>query len=263
MPGHGDDDSERAGVAEREYAALLERARSDPSVVGIVVFGSRAAGPFVEPASDVDCFVIVDGSEDQTRPWQTPHGSPVEAWAVKLDAFSRHALPGDPMTWNRPAFIRARVDLDKLDGEIGRIVERKRRLDPAEANELAATSLDGAINSIYRALRNLEGGRRLGGRMDALASIDPLLTTVFALEGRVRPFNKWLVYELETDPLRTPAFTSLIDRIEELVADPGADRLRGAFRMLETAARAGGHGAVIDSWEPDVAWLRGEAPYRQ
>lgn len=245
------------------YWELLARAKTDPAVVGVVVFGSRAAGPFAEPGSDVDCFVVVDGPADEAARWQTPHGSPVEAWAMTLDTFRRHALPGDPMTWNRPAFIRARVDLDKLDGEIGRIVDRKRRLDPAEAGELAASAIDGAINSMYRALRNLEGARRLGGQMDALESIGPLLTAAFALEARVRPFNKWLVYELGVEPLESPAFARLIERIEDIVADPSAEHVRDAFRMLDAAARFRGHGAVVDSWEPDVAWLRGEAPYRQ
>jgi hypothetical protein len=116
---------------------------------------------------------------------------------------------------------------------------------------------------MYRALRNLESGRSLGGRMDALESLAPLLTTVFALEGRVRPFNKWLVFELAEEPLQTPAFGNLVERLEAFLADPSAERVRDAFRMLEDAARAQDHGAIVDSWEPDLAWLRGDATYRR
>jgi predicted nucleotidyltransferase len=245
--------------ADAAYAALLERARVDPAVVGVVVFGSRAAGRYATEASDVDAFVVVDGSPEAAAEWQTPHGSLVEVWAMTLDAFRAHALPGDAAAWNRPALIRARVDLDKLDGEIGRIVDRKRRLEPDEARALVDSALDDAINSMYRALRNLEGGRELGGRLDALESVGPLLTTVFALEGRVRPFNKWLAFELEQDPLRTPAFARLLEGVDALTTRPTAERIREAFRMLEGPARAGGHGAVVDGWEPDVGWLRGEA----
>lgn len=248
---------------QTEYEALLDRAAADPRVVGIVVFGSRAAGPYATAESDVDCFVVVDGSREQARAWATPHGAPVEVWAMTLDEFRAHALPGDAATWNRPALIRARVDLDKLDGEIGRIVDRKRRLEPDESREVAGFALDGAINSIYRALRNLEGGRTLAGRLDALEAIGPFLTTVFALEGRVRPFNKWLAFELETEPLRTPAFADLTERVTAWAGDLSAERIRAAFRVLEAAARAAGHGTVVDGWEPDVAWLRGEAAYRR
>jgi hypothetical protein len=248
--------------AEDEYAELLDRARRDPAVVGVVVFGSRAAGPFAQDVSDVDCFVVVDGSTDEARGWQTAHGSPVEAWAMTLDGFRAHAEPGSSTAWNRPALIRARVDLDKLDGEIGQIVDRKRRLDTAEASALVDDALDGAINSMYRALRNLESGRTLGGRMDAVESLAPLLTTVFALEGRVRPFNKWLVFELAEEPLQAPAFGNLVERLEAFLADPSAERVRDAFRMIEAAARGQGHGAIVDSWEPDLAWLRGQVGYR-
>ena len=250
------------GAVEAAYADLLDRARADPSVVGVVVYGSRAAGPYATPESDVDAFVVVAGSPERARAWRTPHGSPVEVWAMTLDEFRAHALRGDPFEWNRPALIRSRVDLDKLDGEIGRIVDRKRRLTDDEAHEVAAAALDDAINSIYRALRSLEGGRALAGRLDGQEAIGPLLATVFALEGRVRPFNKWLVFELETEPLRTAAFADLARRVERLSSDPTADRLRDAFRMLEGPARAAGHGDVVDGWEPDVAWLRGEAAYR-
>ena len=240
------------------YEGLLERARRDATVVGVVVFGSRAAGPFVTDRSDVDCFVVVDGSRDDASRWQTPHGSDVEVWAMALDQFRAHALPGDPAAWNRPALIRARVDIDKLDGEIGRIVDAKRRLAPDEAKALVDEALGAAFNSMYRALRNLEGGRTLAGRLDALESLGPLLTTEFALEGRVRPFNKWLLFELAEEPLQTPGFGDLPDRIEAFTAEPTAERIRDAFRILEHAARAAGHGAVVDDWEPHVAWLRGE-----
>lgn len=248
-----------AGAA---YERLLERARADPSVVGVVVYGSRAAGPFVTAGSDVDAFVIVDGTRDAARAWRTPHGSPVEVWSMTLEEFRAHALPGDAFAWNRPAWIRARLDLDKLDGEIGRIVDRKRRLVEDEARALAAEALDGAINSLYRALRSAENGRDLAARLDAQEAIGPLLGFAFAAEGRVRPFNKWLRYELETEPLVTPAFGDLAARVETLATDPTIDRMRATFRMLERAGRDAGHGAVVDGWEPDVPWLRGEAPYR-
>jgi len=40
------------------------------------------------------------------------------------------------------------------------------------------------------------------------------------------------------------------------------DAIRSAFRMLEAAARDAGYGAIVDSWEPYVGWLRGETGYR-
>jgi len=246
---------------EIEYQATLDRAATDPMVVGVVVFGSRAADAFVTDRSDVDAFVVVDGATADAARWQTPHGSPVEIWAVTLEQFRAHGLPGSPTAWNRPAFVRARVDLDRLDGEIERIVDRKRRLDPEEAAPLVELALDDAINTLDRALRNLEGGREVEGRLDAVEAIAPILTTAFALEGRVRPFNKWLRYELERGPLGADGAT-LVEAAQRILDEQTTTALRIAFRRLETAARASGHGAVVETWEPDVAWLRGETPDR-
>ena len=239
------------------YRGLIERATADPVVVGVVAFGSRAAGVFVTEDSDVDCFAIVDGPETAAHPWATNHGDPVEVWPITLEAFRGHALPGDAAEWNRPAFIRARVDLDKLGGEIGRIVDRKRRLEPDEAGTIALDALGAAINSLYRTLRNLDGSRDLEGRLDGLEVIGPILTTVFAFEERVRPFNKWLRQDLLDDPLRTIASSEVVDLVDALARNPSTAALRAAFRLLETAARSRGHDQVIDGWEPDVAWLRG------
>ena len=243
---------------ERDYAALLERARADGSVVGVVAFGSRAAARFVTAESDVDCFVIVDGPEAAAHRWATNHGDPVEVWPITLDAFRGHALPGSGQEWNRPAFIRARVDLDRLAGEIGRIVDRKRRLDAEEARTIALEALGAAINSIYRARRNLEAGRELEGRLDAGEAIGPFLTALFAFEGRVRPFNKWLRQDLAEDPLGTVSAARVVEVTDRLSRTPTASDLAAAFAILEEAARSRGHDGAIDGWEPDVAWLRGD-----
>ncbi len=243
---------------ETEYLVTLRRAAADSTVVGVVVFGSRAAAALVTHESDVDAFVIVDGPDAAPARWQTPHGSPVEVWAVTLDEFRDHGLPGSPTAWNRPAFIRARVDLDRLDGEIGRLVDRKRRLDAEEATALANASLGDALNSLYRALRNVEAGRDLAARLDAADAVGPMLAAAFALEGRVRPFNKWLQFELDAEPLQGPENAAIFPAAERLLAHATPRVLRSAFRQLEAAARASGRDAIVDDWEPDVTWLRGE-----
>jgi predicted nucleotidyltransferase len=160
---------------ERAYAAILERAREDPTVVGVIVFGSRGAGALVVDDSDVDAMMIVAGTTAEAKRWSTEHGSEVEVWAMTLDEFRVHALPGTPTAWNRPTFLRVRIDLDRLDGEIGRIVERLRRLSADEAAALADTALDDYINSLYRSLRNLEGGRVLEGRVGGVETVGPRL----------------------------------------------------------------------------------------
>jgi hypothetical protein len=183
------------------------------------------------------------------------YASPVEAVAMTLDAFESYTLPGFSETWNRPAFLYARVDLDKPGGEIERIVERKRRLTTDEATSLAAEALDDYINALYRSLRNLEAGRDVEGRLDAADTIPPFLTTAFALEGRVRPFNRWLRFELAREPLMIEDVVNRVDLIRRH-GEPQEQRV--LFRDLERLARQKGHGPGVDNWEPYLAWLRGD-----
>ncbi len=133
-------------------------------MVGVVLSGSRGAGVFVTDRSDFDVFVVTREPDDR---WAFVYGSAVEMVALTLDAFETYALPGGHDAWNRPAFLYAKVEIDRLDGAIGRIVERKRRLTPDEATPIAAESLDDYINALLRSLRNLEAGRELEGRLDA------------------------------------------------------------------------------------------------
>jgi hypothetical protein len=239
---------------ERAYRAFLASAAADENVVGVVLSGSRGAGAFVTDRSDFDVFVVTREPDDR---WAFVYGSAVEMVALTLDAFETYALPGGRDAWNRPAFLFAKVEIDGLDGAIGRIVERKRRLTPDEAKTIAAESLDDYINALLRSLRNLEAGREVEGRLDAAETIPPLLTTAFALEGRVRPFNKWLRYDLEREPL---AIEGLLSRIDRIRRDADLAEQRAMFRDIERRARARGHGAAVDSWEPNNGWLRGESP---
>jgi hypothetical protein len=232
------------------FERFLAEARASDEVLGLVLMGSRAADAYVTDASDHDVLMIVRGDPE---PWHTPHGSPVETWPMTLDGFRVHGLSED--AWNRPAFLEAKVIDDRLGGEITRLVEAKRTLLPAEARSLAHEAFGAYLNSLYRSLRNLEAGRTLEGRVDARECIGPLLTAIFAFEGRVRPFNKWLRHELAVRPVR---FEGLAALIEEVVADASPAAQRTVLRRVEPAAREAGHGDVIDDWEPHVAWLRGE-----
>jgi hypothetical protein len=232
------------------YERILAAATGDPDVVGVVVVGPRAVGRLLHAASDVDGFVITTGPFE---PWRSRHGDPVELWPMTPEEFEIHGLTPES-AWNRPAFLRARVDLDP-SGSITAAVARKARLLSDEARSLVDTALDAYINSMYRSLRNLWAGRALAGRLDAAESIGPALTTIFALERRVRPFNKWLVDELEQAPL---AFGDPTAAIEAIGRAARPEDQRALFLRVEAVARTAGHGGVVDGWEPDVAWLRGE-----
>jgi hypothetical protein len=72
----------------------------------------------------------------------------------------------------------------------------------------------------------------------------------------VRPYNKWLEWELREHPL--PVDVDL-DRLRRIASSGDLAAQRSLFRDTEALARAAELGAVVDDWEPSVAFLRGEA----
>lgn len=238
------------------YAELVERARADGDVHGLILTGSRGRGFRVRPDSDWDVrLVLRDGASDT---YSTPHGSPVEVFVLRRSAFERTGLPGSGSEWDRYSYVRCELVLDR-DGEIAGLLEAKARLGEEEARELARAALDDYVNSYYRAARNSANELTLEARLDAAESVPPLLTTLFALERRVRPFNKFLGWELDLEPLPGDAWRVdvLLPRLQRILGSGDPDTQQALFRDVEVLAREHGLGEVIDGWEPDVAWLRG------
>jgi hypothetical protein len=241
-------------VADRlvSFEELLDVARGRDDVIGLYIFGSRGRDLMIDERSDWDvCVVLRD--DDARRAFQTDfpyaHGSRVEIVTATLDGIrnsrDEHA---------RYAGAHARIDIDKTGGELTRAVADLESLPPGTRDPVVRDALDGYINQTYRSLR-------YGTRFDAAEAIPYALRTIFALEDRVRPYNKYLEWELRHHPLRdweADKLLPLLDRV--FTGEPAAQR--ELFNRIEPVARRERFGDVIDGWEPDVPWLRGESEYR-
>jgi hypothetical protein len=234
------------------FEDLLDVARSREDIVGLYVFGSRGRDFMVDERSDWDvCVVLADrearGAFDREFPFA--HGARVEIVSVTLDdlrnASSEHG---------RYAAAHADVVLDKTGGELTRVVAEQESLPAGSRDAIVRDALDDYVNQAYRSLR-------YGTRLDAVEAIPHALRTIFALENRVRPYNKYLEWELRHHPLADWTADALLPLIDRVLAGE-ADAQHELFNRVEPLARRDGYGDVIDSWEPDVDWLRGEGEYR-
>lgn len=250
--------------AETRLRELLDYAHEDAGVLGVFVIGSQAREGVADESSDYDVGVVVrdDALAAFDLKWPYRRGEPVEVMSSTLDGLRAHAELGTPSEWARYQYAHAKVLIDKT-GEVGAVLAEKARVPNDLARPTAAAAIDAFVNSTYRSLRNRGRGLERAAKLDASESIPHLLTAVFALEGRVRPWNKYLEWELREHPLDEPewAFDSFLDRLDSLMTSSGEQH--AMFRDVERVARKRGFGEVIDSWEPDVAWLRGEAEYRR
>jgi hypothetical protein len=209
---------------------VLTRAEADPGVLGVVLTGSHARG-LATIHSDHDLTVVVD---EQDVPYRhRTRNADLDEVVCTLDA-----LADTSVHWMRYGYRGARVLLDRLDGRIQALVDRQATPSPDEAAGLARHAVksyrDGATDAAY---------------LDVVESVPWLLETVFAMHGRLRPYNKYLRWELTTFPLPGDWNDALLP--DRILADPF-----GLFRAVEALARERGHTDVLDGWADDLRLIR-------
>jgi hypothetical protein len=202
-----------------------------------LLHGSRARDVYVTEASDLDAIVV---ARELRGRYPSGHGSPVEV----VEVTDLRELPD----WFRPALLWSEPLLDTT-GEVAEQLREITTVDPATAGE----PLDGYLNMTYRSLKNARVGEAVGAVLDAQESIPWFLQFVFNVHGRVRPYNKWLAWELREHPLPVAVDLELLARVGR--AETAAQH--ALFRRTESLAREAGLDAVVDGWEPDLGWLRG------
>jgi hypothetical protein len=242
--------------AVTDFEEILAEAEADPDVVGVVPGGSRGKRALVTERSDHDVYVIVRDEAARDR-WATRHplrhGDPVEVVTLTLEQFREYALPGSPSAWNAYTFAHVTPLVDR--GGIAALVAEKGQVDPSTAGE----PLDDYVNYYYRSAKSARDGLEREAHLDAAESISSFLDFLFGAFGRVRPYNKWLRWELEQQPLEPPwNAAELLPRLVRILATGDQEEQKALFRDAERLARERGLGEVIDAWEPDVPFLRGD-----
>ncbi|GLF99186.1 hypothetical protein [Streptomyces yaizuensis] len=243
------------------FAAVVAAATADPSVAGLVLKGSHAHDGMATGRSDHDLYILhADGADSADAAGPVAAGAlagldghrsaTLDLLVMPVGAFRR--LGG----YERYALARSRVLLDRLDGEITRIVAAKGRLNADEAAREAADRLDAYANSLYRSVKNARDGLALAARLDAADSVGFLLDVLFALDRRPRPYNKYLVWELERYPLPGWETTELVDAIDRISATGDVPAQRRLFARVESVARGAGLGDTLDAWGGDLLAMR-------
>lgn len=226
------------------FEDLVARATADPRVLGLILTGSHARDMATEH-SDHDVMVVV---ESFTEAWPEPV---VRTPELDTIPYLLAWLSDTSQKWSRWQFRGARVLLDRTDGAVlADLCGAQATLTPQEAHDWSREHLDGYINQIYRAAKNRRDGRLTLARLELMESVAWFLDTLFALHGRVRPYNRYLSWELENFPLGDPWDAATLP--ERLAEDPAS-----LWLDLERLARRRGHGDVIDSWgAQELALLR-------
>jgi hypothetical protein len=206
--------------------------------------------------------VLNDAVEREKR--QSPAIDEIPISLADLERVDRHGTGDWYFRWS---FAYAQVLRDETGGRVTHAVRRQETVDDAEQRWVLVDQdrLDGYLNFVYRALKNHRDGRMLETRLDAAESVDWLLHVVFTLAGRLRPYNKYLPWELREHPLAVPEWSAeaFLPELELILAGDAA-AIRRCFAVVDREVRAwdAAHGTticgdVVDDWGDELRILRG------
>jgi hypothetical protein len=241
--------------------ARRHEARYGKDLLGLVLSGSAGRAMATE-RSDLDVFVVL--ADTGGRGPETSRSATLDETVVAISELERVPPFGTGGWWYRWSFAWAPVLVDRTEGRLAAALHRQATVaaDEAESILVEHDRLDGWLNFAYRALKNDRDGRALERRLDAAESMPWLLDVIFTLEGRVRPYQKYLPWELRQHPLthwRAEELLALLTAT--LDGDPSA--IRSAFARINEVCAAFDSSMpspvltpVIESWGDDLQLLK-------
>ena len=240
------------------YAALLNDLRANDAIVGVVLAGSHAKG-LQNDDSDVDLYLIVTDTTNDNMITKIKDYYDETFYELRVDLsnkaiqrisdFYDYARMGSPYVWDRYNLVHTNIEVDKTDGQLAECMQRKAMLSPDERDYIIESHLGDFVNLSYRTVWSVLKEKELAARLDASELLTHALHIMFALEHRVRPYNKYLEWELETYPFAQKGW-SLEEVTVLITAIQAADRhaLRRLYAQIETMTRAIGFDATYDAW---------------
>ena len=242
-------DGADGNVGARAYQDLVERANLDRDVLGLILGGGRGKGVYSD-RSDYDAYVVFRDPAMGSAASLVPDSPMLEVVPTSLEELESIAAEWThPLRWNRYTFAHVSPVVDKTDGCLQPVLDLMEVVPQDHVEPHLRESLDAYVNSTYRSLKNARDGERAGALLDAAESVPPLLDFLFGIDGRVRPYNKFLSWELDHHAvpdvdLPTAELASMIQR----VGRGDAESQRGTFRWVEAMSTRRGLGDVIDAW---------------
>jgi hypothetical protein len=253
-----------ASQGAQTYEELLRRAEDDAAILALWLGGSRGMGRPTEH-SDWDIWLVAaDDAIERLRAELGVAGLAQMAWRPGVDLIlttmgelERLDVTASNTNGRSHMFAHLNALVDKT-GEAQRLIDAKARIPAGEIAGVIHAALDHALNQAYRALKCLRDGDAGASRLEAAEGVNPFFDAVFALhDGRLRPYYKYLRWELETWPLTQlpDGGPALMDRALSVLGLDGGAGLSALLAETHAAFRAAGHGAAYDGWGEVLDWI--------
>ena len=236
------------------FKKIYEEAKEDPNIIGFFLSGSRGKG-FQTKYSDYDTYIIVKDivvKEYKERyPIRKYEG--IDLVVFSYSEFKKFASWGSSEAFYRYSFSHVKALIDK-NGKIQCILDELAKVPKNHLSKFIAGALDGYVNFLYRSLKCIRDGDIEAARLEAAFSIPYFLDVIFAIHnGRLRPYYKYLKWELETFPLvKIPMKTDeIIKSLMKILSSADYKAQQKFLKITEQILRKEGFRHVFDSWGDD------------
>ena len=236
---------------DQKYNALVAEAQTDPNIIGLILVGGRGKGQATE-YSDYDVEIIAIDAEAATKKYKQYEEKDVidTISPMTIETFRSHAEWGGEYAWDRYAYAHNKAVIDK-NSTIQKIIDEKGVIPPGQEAKVVEDAIGGYMNAMYRTLKNFRDKNIFAHRLDAAESIPWLLTAIFGVENRIRPYNKFLQWELEKYPIAAFPFSAadFFTKIELIISTGDITTQKEVFKKCIQFFRDKGFTKTIDSWE--------------
>lgn len=238
---------------DKAYEEILKKAETDPNVLGLVLIGGRGKGMATEH-SDYDLAIVVrEGVKEQAiEEYEKKYNSTenIEAHVKTLEEFRNSGAWGTNQSWKRYGYAHVTAQIDKT-GEIQKLVDLKGVVPEGEVREFTSYWIGGFINQHYRTFKNNRDGNMFAAHLDAAESIPMLLNVLFGREGRLRPYNKFLEWELKNYPLQHLPWSpdEFINATRKVLQTGDIETMKDFYRKLRDTSIELGYEKDIHAWD--------------
>ena len=234
-------------VTEAE-ALLRPMAEKLEGFEGAVLMGSVSAG-MQDESSDYDIQLVFSDEALAAHPEYLD--LTIDAGGRKADVWSSSLseLRGfDPNSGEAKDYVNAIFLWDK-EGHVEDAVRSFITIPPEEQHDRVYARLDSYYNALYRSLKCLRHGYRMGYYAMAVESAQMYLEVIYALNGSITPFINRVPFLLHRlGKLPVPA-KELVDMLEQICRDAHVPTQIKLFDLTSAWMESQGYRDVLDAWE--------------
>lgn len=239
-----------------DYEQILQEAQENDKVVALVLLGSRGKG-FENEYSDYDMIMITkDEDSDLVKKYQDKKLDNVDLTVKSLSDFKNFANWESPESWDRYNYAHVKILVDKTNEELEKIIEEKGHIPKDKQAKFIDWWIDGYVNGVYRSVKCIRNDNIFGAHLEAVNSMLDLLTLVFGINGRHRPFLGYVEKELKMYPLENLPWQAkeFVEKIKFVLETADLETQQELLSGIEKMSREIGHGHMFDGWEGKDKW---------